>query len=558
LLRELLIEDFALVRRLALGLEGGLVVLTGETGAGKSILLDALGLALGARADGGVVRPGAERSLVSAVFELEDAPAAAAWLRDQGLESEEGGAILRRQVGADGRSRCQVNGQAVTLAQLRELGECLVDIHGQNAHQSLLRPEEQRRLLDAWAGHGELLEATARAWADREAARAAAEAGRAGLDPGLRERELSLLTHEIAALTALDCSPDALLALGQAHARSAHAEALGAGMAEALASLDEAEPCARALVNRAERRLRDLARHDPRLDDFTRQLAEVAAILADVVAELRDHAGGIEHDPAELARIEARLAGIHAAARRHRCEAAELPGVLARLTAERDALAGHEARSRELALRVAAADLAFETAAAALGAARRSAAPRFAALVTEHMQGLALGDGRLEVAVEAQPGRPARHGSDRVEFLVTTNAGVEPRPLARVASGGELARIALAIQVVLAGVAGVPTLIFDEVDAGIGGRTAEVVGRELRRLAAHRQVFCVTHLAQVAAQAGQHLAVAKRTAAGSTVTEVELLDGEARVAEIARMLGGLELTPEGLRHAGVLLGRAGR
>jgi len=556
LLSELTIEDFALVRRLALGFERSLVVFTGETGAGKSILLDALGLALGDRADGGVVRPGAGGALVTAVFELDDAPRALAWLAGQGIEASEGIAILRRQLSADGRSRCQVNGQAVTLAQLRELADSLVDIHGQHAHQSLVRPEEQRRLLDAWAGHAGLLEAAAAAWTEREAILAAA-ARLESLDPVLRERERALLAHEIEALEGLDCTRESLAALDRAHARSAHAEALQAGLSEALAYLDETEPGARVLVDRAQRRLRDLARFDARLGEFARQLEEAGVLLADAVAELRDHAEGIEHDPAELARLEARLAALHVAARRHRCEAAELPAVLARLQGERDALVAGEAESRVLTTRVAAAEARYQAAAAALGQARREAAPRFAALVTEHMQGLAMGGGRLTVAVETQPQRPARHGNDRVELLVTTNTGMEPRPLGRVASGGELSRIALAIQVVLAGVAGLPTLIFDEVDAGIGGRTAEVIGRELRRLAAHRQVLCVTHLAQVAAQAGQHLAVSKHTEQGVTTTHVEVLDADARVAEIARMLGGLELTPEGLSHAGALLGRAG-
>lgn len=556
MLSELAIEDFALVRRLTLGFERGLVVFTGETGAGKSILLDALGLALGARAEGGLVRPGAERTQVNAVFELDDAAQARTWLIDQGIEIGEGLAILRRQLSADGRSRCQVNGQAVTLAQLRELADCLVDIHGQHAHQSLVRPEEQRRLLDAWAGHADLLEAVAVAWTAREEAHAAA-ARLKTLDPILREREGALLAHEIEALVSLDCTEESLRALELAHARSAHAQALRAGVAEALDCLEEAEPGARVLVERAQRRLRDLARHDARLGEFARQLQEAGVLLSDAVAELRHHDERLECDPAELARLETRLAAVHAAARRHRCDALELPAVLARLEAERDALATGEADARALAARIEAAEAGYMAAAEALGLARRLAAPRFAARVTEHMQDLAMGGGRLEVTVESQSQRPARHGSDRVEFLVTTNTGMEPRPLGRVASGGEIARIALAIQVVLAGVAGVPTLIFDEVDAGIGGRTAEVIGRELRRLAAHRQVLCVTHLAQVAAQAGQHLAVSKCTEDGGTITQVRALDADARVAEIARMLGGLEITPEGLSHAGALLGRAG-
>jgi len=557
LLSELLIEDFALVQRIRLHLDGGLVVLTGETGAGKSILLDALGLALGARADGGVVRPGAERTVISAIFELLDAPLARSWLDEQGIEASEGLAILRRQLSADGRSRCQVNGQAVTLAQMRELAECLVDIHGQNAHQSLVRPEEQRRLLDAWAGHAGLLEVMAAAWSEHEAARAEATALGATLDPALRERELALLTHEIEALQALDCTSEALALLEHAHSRSAHAESLRDGVAESLAWLDEAEPSAHALIGRAERRLRDLSRYDARLGVTAQQLQDAAVLVTDAIAELRDQAESVEHDPAELARLESRLAAVHAAARRHRCEAADLPGVLARLAAERERLATVEASARALAERVEITGRAVTEAAVALSVARQGAAPRFAALVTEHMQGLAMAGGLLRVAVEAQAGRAARHGNDRVEFLVSTNRGMEPRPLGKVASGGEIARIALAIQVVLAGDAGVPTLIFDEVDAGIGGRTADVIGRELRRLAGHRQVLCVTHLAQVAAQAGQHFAVSKRTETGQTLTEVEALTAEARVTEIARMLGGVELTPEGLRHAGALLGLAG-
>jgi DNA repair protein RecN (Recombination protein N) len=555
MLSELQVEDFALVRTLKLEFTPGFIVFTGETGAGKSILLGALGLALGERSDGGVVRAGAERTLVSAVFDLEASPVAREWLADQGLEASDGLAILRRQLGVDGRSRCQVNGQTVTLGQLRELAGLLIDVHGQNTHHSLVKAEEQRSLLDAWAGHEALLAGVAAAHRELDELRSAAER-LAAADPSLRERELELLEHGIEALTALDCTIESLSGLEQAHSRLAHASTLQEGAAEVMECLDEGEPSARVLVDRAARRLRELSRFDERLGSVAEALEGAGITLAEAHADLRHLVGDAEHDPAELARLEARLAAVHAAARRHRCAITELPEVLTRLQAERVSLLASEDEARRIATLLAAAEVRYREAALALSQARQQAAPRFASAVTEQMQGLALGGGRLQVSIESDPDRPARHGTDRVEFLVTTNAGVEPRPLARVASGGEVARIALAIQVVRAHVAGVPTLIFDEVDSGIGGRTAEVVGLALRGLAQHRQVLCVTHLAQVAAQGAQHFAVSKQSEQSTTTTRVNELDAQGRVHEIARMLSGLELTPESLSHAAAMLVRA--
>jgi DNA repair protein RecN (Recombination protein N) len=555
LLSELHIEDFALIDRLTVSFAGGLCVFTGETGAGKSILIEALGLALGDRGDVGVIRSGRDRTEVSAVFLLDGCPDTETWLQEAGLENEDGLCILRRQLGSDGRSRCQVNGRPVTLAQLREVAGTLVDVHGQNTHQSLTRAEAQRELLDRWAGLETELGAVAschREWL--RASQRAAEIQH--IDPAMRQRELELLAHEIEVLERLDCSPARLRELEQAHTRAAHAETLQHGITEVLALIEDAEPSARELLLRALRRLRELQRYEAGLGAVADALDATLIGVDEGVASLRRLVEGVDTDPAELARLEQRLADVHAAARRHRSEPGDLFTVLAGLQSRQATLAAGDGEAAERAQALALAEREYLAAAEALHQARLHAAPDFGAAVAARMQYLGLGAARFSVAISAEAERITRHGSDRIEFLVSTNAGQPERPLGKVASGGEVARIALAIQVVLAGVKGVPSLIFDEVDSGIGGRTAEIVGRELRRLAGQRQVLCVTHLAQVAAQGQQHLAVSKEEAAGVTCTRVTPLDGAARITELARMLGGINVGQASLDHAAAMLTEA--
>ncbi len=549
------LRDLAIVERLELALGPGMTAITGETGAGKSILVDAVGLALGDRAEPGLVRAGAERAEVSLVFDLERVPAARAWLAERELD-EGAELVLRRTVGADGRSRGWINGRPVTMQALQELGALLVDVHGQHAHQSLVRPETQRELLDAHGGHGELRAAVAEAWERWRAALGELETLEGA--GGGRDERLDLLRYQTAELETLGLDAEGIAALEAEHRRLAHAGRLLEGARAALDGLYEAEAAsAHALLARAAGELERLAGVDPALEP-ARALVDEALIRVDEAAgALRDYLDGLELDPERLAEVERRLGQLHDLARKHRVRPEELPAVLERLRAELDALESAGERLEALREEATRAEAAWREAAARLGEARRRTAAALSEAVTAAMAELGMAGGRFGVAVE--PARePARHGADAISFRVTANPGQPLRPLARVASGGELARIALAFQMIAAEASPIPCLIFDEVDSGVGGRVAEIVGRELRRLGERRQVLCVTHLPQVAACAHHQVRVDKRLARGRTRVEASPLDGEGRVEEIARMLGGLEVTERTRAHARELLERAAR
>ena len=549
------LRDLAIVERLELALGPGMTAITGETGAGKSILVDAVGLALGDRAEPGLVRAGAERAEVSLVFDLERVPAARAWLAERELD-EGAELVLRRTVGADGRSRGWINGRPVTMQALQELGALLVDVHGQHAHQSLVRPETQRELLDAHGGHGELRAAVAEAWERWRAALGELETLEGA--GGGRDERLDLLRYQTAELETLGLDAEGIAALEAEHRRLAHAGRLLEGARAALDGLYEAEAAsAHALLARAAGELERLAGVDPALE-AARALVDEALIRVDEAAgALRDYLDGLELDPERLAEVERRLGQLHDLARKHRVRPEELPAVLERLRAELDALESAGERLEALREEATRAEAAWREAAARLGEARRRTAAALSEAVTAAMAELGMAGGRFGVAVE--PARePARHGADAISFRVTANPGQPLRPLARVASGGELARIALAFQMIAAEASPIPCLVFDEVDSGVGGRVAEIVGRELRRLGERRQVLCVTHLPQVAACAHHQVRVDKRLARGRTRVEASPLDGEGRVEEIARMLGGLEVTERTRAHARELLERAAR
>ena len=555
MLVHIALRDLAIVERLELALGPGMTAITGETGAGKSILVEAVGLALGDRAEPGLVRAGAERAEVSLVFDLERAPAARAWLAERELD-EGAELVLRRTVGADGRSRGWVNGRPVTMQALQALGALLVDVHGQHAHQSLVRSEVQRELLDAHGGHGELRAAVAAAWERWRAALRELEALE-GADGG-RDERLDLLRYQTAELEALGLDAEGIAALEAEHQRLAHAGRLLEGARAALDGLYEAEAAsAHALLARAAGELERLAGVDPALEP-ARVLVDEALIRVDEAAgALRDYLDGLELDPERLAEIERRLGQLHDLARKHRVRPEELPAVLERLRGELEALESAGERLEALREEATQAEAAWREAATRLSEARRRTAEALAKAVTGAMAELGMAGGRFEVALEAARA-PAPHGADAVSFLVTANPGQPLRPLARVASGGELARIALAFQMIAAEASPIPCLVFDEVDSGVGGRVAEIVGRELRRLGERRQVLCVTHLPQVAACAHHQVRVGKRLAGGRTRVEASPLDGEGRVEEIARMLGGLEVTERTRAHARELLERAGR
>ena len=558
MLRRLSLRDVAIVAALEVELGPGFTVLTGETGAGKSILIDALQLALGNRADATLVREGAPRAEVSAEF---DTPAALrGWLEEAGFDVDDT-LLLKRSIDTQGRSRAWINGSAATLAQLREVAEQLVDIHGQHAWQSLTRPAAVRALLDEQAG-ADTRELLARWQAWRAAAKALADARQA---QGTLERERERLAWQIGELDKLAPADGEWEPLNAEHQRLAHGQALLDGARAALDAVSEADDSADALAARAIDALDEVVRFDAELVPVLEVLRSAQAQLEDAARTLAGYLGRKEPDPQRLAELDERLGAWMSLARRYRRPAAELPALLAGWKAELaalDAAADLDALERA----AAAAAKAWRTEAERIGRLRRRAAPALSQAVTQAMQPLGMAGGRFEVAVEPAA-EPQPHGLDTIEFRVAGHAGSTPRSLAKVASGGELSRLALAIAATTAqgavsaattaqGTAGadtvaLPTLIFDEIDSGVGGTVGDAVGRLMKQLGGHAQVLAVTHLAQVAACADHHFVVAKRLQGGATLSDIHAVDGESRVAEVARMLGGEKLS--GMAHAQTLL-----
>ena len=548
MLQRLVIRDFVLVDRLELEFAAGFGALTGETGAGKSILVDALAFVLGDRADATLVRSGCERAEVSAEFDVAALPAVTAWLRDNEMEADDG-LILRRSLDAGGRSRVWINGSASTVQQLRELSESLVDIHGQHAHQSLLRADAQRMLLDDHADLGESVTAVAgawRAWRDAAASLAAASGGAEAL---LREREE--LLWQVGEIEALAFSAESWEALNQEHRRLAHAAGLIEGVQIALATLADGDGACEAQVDAVAGRLDALADYDAALRDVASLVQSAQTELAEAVSALRRYADRAEMDPGRLTTVEREIEAVLACARKLRATPETLPELLARAR-QRLAELGDSADIPALEQRVAAARADYEARAAKLSQARRKAAAALSRDVSRGMQELALAGGCFEVALLPLEGGAA-YGLEQVEFRISGLAGGDARPLAKVASGGELSRISLAIQVVASRSASVPTLVFDEVDVGIGGGVAEVVGRLLAALGRDRQVLCVTHLPQVAARAAWQWQVSKGRDGDAVTSRVVALDAAGRVEEIARMLGGVEITAITRQHAEEML-----
>jgi len=554
MLRHLHIRNFAIVEHLELEFAPGMSVLSGETGAGKSILLDALGLTLGDRADSSVVRHGTERADISATFDLRDIPAVHAWLKEHELDSEEE-CILRRTVNADSGSRAFINGQPVPLTSLRELGEQLVDIHGQHAHQSLLKRDLQRQLLDDYAGIASQVQTLGGHYRQWRALHDELERLRQASKD--REARLELLRYQVDELEKLELSVDELEALDAEHGRLANATRLVEGCQQIAALLQgDDESSAISLLERGLVQLQELQGYDTRLAAAS-ELLEGALIQAKEGASELRHADNIEIDPQRLIEVEQRLGTLHDLSRKHHVDSRELPALLLTLQEELSGLEASENRFGTLESEIASLWKSYEKHADAISSQRKEAAAELSQLVTANMQELGMGGGRFEIALEQNDrNEPAPHGWDRVELMVTANPGQPLRPLAKVASGGELSRISLAIQVITADSGGIPTLIFDEVDVGIGGGTAEMVGRQLRRLGNERQVLCVTHQPQVAAQGHNHFQIRKNSSKGSTRTEVIPLTGEERVAEVARMSGGVEITEQTLSHAREMIDRA--
>jgi DNA repair protein RecN (Recombination protein N) len=555
MLTHIAIRDLVIVSALELDLTAGMTALTGETGAGKSILIDALGLALGEKADAGMIRSGCERAEVTAGFDLARCPAARAWLAEQALDDGED-CIIRRVLVREGRARAFINGSAASSAQLKALGDLLVDIHGQHAHQSLLRPAAQRALLDAYGG--QLAEAAAvadlhRRWRELDTRWRTLTAAR-----DQRAERMDLLRFQVQELSELGLADGELDALDAEQRRLANLGELQGTAAALVELLYDGDGALRDQLGHAGSELAGLAAIDPKLAD-TAELIDAAAVqVAEAASNLRQYLDDLDMDPGRLAEVEARLTRIHDLARKYRILPAQLADTLAERQTELDTLAQDDQALGTLEADRAAAQRALLAAATALSAARRAAAARLGEAVTGFMQELGMGGGQFAVAVETgDDAGVGAHGLDSIAFQVSANPGQPLQPLAKVASGGELSRISLAIQVATAELGSIPTLVFDEVDVGIGGGVAEIVGRLLRRLGDARQALCVTHLPQVAAQAHRQLKVHKRAVDGQTYTEIAPLADAARIDEIARMLGGTEITATTRAHAAEMLRGAG-
>jgi DNA repair protein RecN (Recombination protein N) len=546
-LKRIALRDFVIVRELELDLADGFSVLTGETGAGKSILIDALQLALGARADVVVVREGAARADITVEF---DTPAGLApWLDEAGFESDDG-LLLRRTIDSQGKSRAWINGSPATATQLRELADQLVDIHGQHAWQSLTRPDAVRSLLDAYAGLG--TQALAQAWQRWRAAQRTLGEARAAQDSLQRERER--LAWQIGEVDKLAPGADEWEQLNADHTRLAHAQSLLDAAEGALQSLEGEDGGAASQLAQAHGAIEAQQEVEPAFRELAQVLASALAQAEDAAHSLHAYLRKTDLDPQRLAELDERMSQWLSLARRYKRGPADLPALLASWKEE---LARLDAAADLGALEVAAAGAqqAYMAEAQSLSKARAKGAPQLARAVTQAMQGLGMQGGRFEVHLEPLP-EPGAAGLEQVSFLVAGHAGATPRPVGKVASGGELSRIALAIAVTTSRLGTAQTLIFDEVDAGVGGAVAETVGRLMKQLGRDRQVLAVTHLPQVAACADHHLVVSKQSERGGPASTVQLVQGEQRVGEVARMLGGEKLSGTTLAHAKEMLSTA--
>ena len=557
MLMNLQVRDFAIVDRIDIEFEPGMIVLTGETGAGKSILVDALGLVLGERGSAQLVRDGAKRAEFAAEFDVSSLPVVATWLDEQALDLEDE-CLLRRVINADGRSRAFINGNSVPLSQLKALGDLLLDIHGQHFHQSLGRRDIQRELLDHFGG---LLDDRAivathyiewKALSDRAVELTSAEADRAS--------RLDLLTFQLQELDSLALEDGEVDALGSERQKLQNSGKLAEGVSRALDGLFDREVGnANSLVADALRSVEQLVEFDRSLEPVLEMLNSASIQVTEAADTLRRYSEAIDMDPARRDWVEERLDAIQTISRKHRVSADELPELVDSMRAEHDELSRAEERGRELEELAAAARTEYLKHAKSLSKARRKAASGFAAAVTDAMHGLGMPGGVFQVGLTALKEDAARSwGLDQIEFLISANPGQAPQSLAKIASGGELSRMSLAIQVIASDGSAIPTMVFDEVDSGVGGGVAEMVGRRLQELGANRQVLCVTHLPQVASLADQHFRISKVTDGKSTRTRVSPLAEDERIEELARMLGGVEITRKTLEHAAEMLAGARR
>jgi DNA repair protein RecN (Recombination protein N) len=553
MLQTIALRDFVIVDALELDFTSGFTVLTGETGAGKSILLDALGLVLGERADSSQIREGCNRAEISALFQMDsDAQVAmAAWLDECGFPSEDHGQslFLKRIIESNGRSRAFINGSVATLTQLREAGDQLVDIHGQHAHQLLLKGGAQRDLLDRHAGLTSLLTDVSKAFRTlHDLRKQLAQAENAGQDLA-RERER--LEWQLEELTELAPISGEWLTIQNDHGRLANAAKIISGCQESIMILSESDNSVESSLSKMNAVMQDLVEHDANLKDIADALESAQIQVDEAVHSLNRYLQKLDLDPDRLAQLETRMQNLHSAARKYKVDADALPQLLLDTAEHLRALTAAQDIDA-LRNKVKQAEEVYLTAAKQLSQKRSKAASQLSKEVTLAMQDLSMAGGQLEIALLPLPEGGAS-GLEQVEFQVAGHAGSTPRSLAKVASGGELARISLAISVITSKASFTPTLIFDEVDAGIGGAIAETVGKLLRQLGESHQIICVTHLPQVAAQGNHHLKVSKSQAGNKTLSQVSALGRNERVEEIARMLGGATITDTTRRHARELL-----
>ncbi len=555
MLRSLNIRDFVIVDELDLDLEHGFTVLTGETGAGKSILLDALSLVLGERADPSQIREGKNKAEISALFSLDGAlkDLISNWLDEQGFNLEDDGAtlILKRIVDASGRSRAFINGGIATLNQTKELGNYLVDIHGQHAHQLLLKTGAQRDLLDHQAKLQEQVLTVKGLYQQWQAAKKQLELAQSAGESLQKEQER--LSWQLEELDLLAPKVGEWAEIDAEYSRLANAAKLIEGSQNALAMLSEQEGNAEELLGKAFTEIEDLAKLDSHLEDAKISLESAQIQIGEATHSLNRYLQKIDVDPERLAEVEERLKALHSAAKKFKVTPDELPTIWIDIKEKVNAIKD----SQDLAAlekNLQATQAEYNKAAKSLSLNRNKAAKVLEKLVTEAMQDLSMAGGQFVIGIEPLAEGNA-HGLENIEFLVAGHPGVSPKPLSKVASGGELARISLAISVITSEASQIPTLIFDEVDSGIGGAVAETVGKRLKELGQEHQVLCVTHLAQVAAQGHQHWKVEKQSSANSTTSSITGLNRQERVEEIARMLGGTEITDTTRRHARELLGQ---
>jgi len=555
MLQSLALRDFVIVDQLELDFAEGFSVLTGETGAGKSILLDALGLALGERADSSQIREGCQRAEITAIFQVkeDDQPSINAWLHQHDflLEDEGKSLILKRSIDHTGRSRSFINGSAASLHQLREVGDRFVDIHGQHAHQLLLKSGAQRELLDRHAGLNSLVAAVTDAFrAFAETKKRLQQAESAGAD---LQRERERLEWQLEELNEIAPQANEWEDIKNNHSRLANAAKIIQGSQAAIDLLSEADHSIESQLNQVKQEIDALVEHDPALHSVSESLDVAHIQLDEALHSLNRYLQKMELDPDRLAEVEERMQTLHTAARKYKIRAEDLPQFWADTQERLETLTA--AQDIEALRKQFAQQEAFYTKVAKeLSQKRQKAAQELSKEVTAAMQTLAMSGGQLQISIS--PCEPSANGIDQIEYLIAAHAGSTPKPLAKVASGGELARISLAISVITSKASFTPTLIFDEVDSGIGGAVAQTVGELLKRLGQSHQILCVTHLAQVAAQGDHHFKVRKTQADGKTSSDVSSLGRQERIEEIARMLGGATITDTTRRHARELLNQS--